>query len=303
MSSILLAVETFHDRTAWLEARRQGIGASDAADVLGVGRRSPMTLYCEKLGLAEPDPLEAEAVEWGLLLEPVLVQRYKQITGRDVVGSSGPSIVRSEQHPWMTFSPDGWILADPRGSAPLQIKTAGAFRAADWDDEPPLSYQVQVQHEIAVTGARWGALAVLLGGQRFRHYEIERNETFIATLIEREAEFWRRLQEQDPPPIDGSDAARELLRKLYPRETPGVVVNLPSEAIEWDAELQEIKAGKKKADARAQALENMLKAALGEAETGLLSNGVQFTWKAGERKGYVVEPTTTRTLRRKESAS
>ena len=54
------------------------------------------------------------------------------------------------------------------------------------------------------------------------------------------------------------------------------------------------------AEAAKTAAENHLKAALGEAETGVLANGVAYTWKASERKGYVVEATSVRTLRRKE---
>lgn len=293
-------IEVLRDRPEWLEARRQGIGASEAADVLGIGRKSPMTLYCEKLGLVEPDPAEGEALEWGLLLEPILVQRYQQVTGRAVRRPDPHTIVRSREHPFMCFSPDGFVEDPVRGSGPLQIKTAGIFRLDDWEDEPPLPYLVQVQHEIAVSGARWGALAVLLGGQRFRHYEIERNDAFLTALIDREADFWQRLMTKEPPPVDGSDAARELLRRLYPRETAGLVVNLAADVIEWDAALQEAKRLKRLNEGLITEYENKIKAAMGEAETGVLTNGISFTWKASQRKGYTVEPTVVRTLRRKE---
>lgn len=294
------SVEQYDNEGEWLEARRNGIGASEAPAVLGISPwKSPMGLYCEKLGLAEPDAVESERMLWGHLLEPILVQRYQHVTGRAVSRPAPFTILRSRAHPFMCFSPDGFVFDPARGPGPLQIKTAAGFRADEWEGEPPLAYLVQVQHEIAVSGARWGALAVLLGGQRFLHFEIERNDAFLEAMVAREAEFWRRLTEQDPPAIDGSDASRELLRRLYPREHPGLVVNLPSDAIEWDRErLDAIDEGKR-ADARKLEAENKLKAALGEAECGVLTNGVSFTWKSSERKGYTVEPAVVRTLRRK----
>lgn len=292
--------ETYDTREGWLAARRNGIGASEAPDVVGVGWRSPMTLYAEKLGLVEPDAMEAERLEWGLLLEPVIAARYEAVTGRRVRRPPAHTLYRSRVHPFMVFSPDGFVQDAHRGRGVLQIKTAGSHRAGDWDDEPPLAYQVQVQHELAVADVAWGALAVLIGGQRFRHYEIERNERFLATLIEREAEFFDRLQRHEPPAVDGSDATRELLRRLYPREMPGLVVNLPADVIEWDAALLEAKRARKAADDQITGYENQIKAALGDAEAGVCTNGVTYTWKASERKGYTVAPSVTRTLRRRE---
>lgn len=293
-------VETFADRPAWLEARRQGIGASEAADVLGVGRKSPIALYAEKLGLVEPDPLEGEEIEWGHLLEPVLLQRYRKLTGREVAEPGGFSIYRSAAHPFMTFSPDGFVFDPQRGPGPLQIKNVGFYRADDWEDEPPLAYQIQVQHEIRVMGSQWGALAVLLGGNRFRHYEITRNEAFLDELVKREAEFWRCLQAQERPAVDGSDAARALLAKLHPRATPGLIVPLPVEAAEWDAQLVQAKADEKDAQARKQLYENQIKAALGDAEAGIMLNGALYTLKTKHNPGHTTGPYSYRELRRKD---
>lgn len=293
--------ETFADKTAWLDARRNGIGASEAADVVGVGRKSAMTLYAEKLGLVEPDPHESEAMEWGLLLEPIIAKRYEEKSGRAVHRCAPWTLIRSRAHPFMTFSPDGLIEDPRRGRGVLQIKTAGVFRADAWEDEPPLAYQVQVQHELCVADVTWGSLAVLIGGQTFRYYDIERNDRFLATLIEREAEFFDRLTRQEPPAVDGSEATRELLRRLYPKDTAGLIVTLPGDATEWDAERLDALEQIKRAEARKTEAENRIKAAIGDGEAGVLPNGITYSWKASERKGYTVEPSVVRTLRRKES--
>lgn len=294
--------EEFPSKEAWLKGRRFGIGASEASAVLGLNPwKSPLQLYAEKLELAEPDAVESEAMEWGLLLEPVIADRYRAATGRKLADPEPNTLYRSREHDFMTASFDRLIVGDPRGVGVLQIKTTGQFKADDWEDEPPVYYQVQTQQEMAIAGATWGSLAVLIGGQRFRWFDLARNDRFVGLLIEREAAFWQRLVTMDPPPVDGSDSAREVLRRLYPRETPGLVVNLPGEAMEWDNGLRVLKDSIKGNEEMKQELENRIKAAIGEAECGVLPNGTTYTWKASERKGYVVEATTVRTLRRKEA--
>jgi putative phage-type endonuclease len=294
------STEVYASEAEWLAARRHGIGASEAAVVAGVSPwKSPLQLYCEKLELVEPDAGEREALQWGRLLEPVIADWYAEQTGRKL-WTPGPYVLhRSREVPFVTASFDRLILGDPRGVGGVQIKTASAWKAEEWEDEPPLAYQVQCQHEMFVAGASWWSCAVLIGGQRFRWYDLERNDHFLKGLLAKEREFWHRLQQQDPPAPDASEASQELLRQLYPRETPGLVVNLPSQAVEWDRQRLEAKEQIKKWEADEAAAENLLKGAIAEAEAGVLPNGVMYTWKAHERKGYTVQATTVRALRRK----
>lgn len=294
--------EEFRTKEQWLKGRRFGIGASEASAVLGLNPwKSALALYAEKLEIAEPSAEETEAMEWGIALEPVIAEKYAARTGRKLADPEPFTIYRSRKHEFMTATPDRFILGDPRGLGVLQIKAVGAFKAEEWETEPPVYYQVQVQQEMAVSGATWGSLAALIGGQRLLWYDLARSERFVKVLAEKEAVFWARLVAMDPPPVDGSESAREVLRRLYPKETPGLVVNLPGEAVEWDTELQALKDQGKAYEAKRTELENRIKAAIGEAESGVLPNGTTYTWKASERKGYVVEPTITRTLRRKEA--
>ena len=55
------------NRTAWLKARRKGIGGSDAASVLGISPwKSNVQLWKEKTGIAEPEDIsDKEAVRFG----------------------------------------------------------------------------------------------------------------------------------------------------------------------------------------------------------------------------------------------
>jgi len=285
----------------WREVRRQGIGASDAPAILGLSPwKSPIQLYADKLGLAENGTEETEAMRWGRRLEGVIIEAYMEETKREG-GSADPLVVhRSDEFPFMQATIDGWVRVPTRQPGVLEIKTTGFFRAEDWAEGPPLMYQVQVQHALAVVGARWGSIAVLVGGQRLLWADIERHDGFIARLIEQERAFWERLQAKEPPTVDDSKATTAVLKALYPVETAGLVVNLPGEAVEWDAAIQAAKVEIKVAETKKRLHENLLRAAIGEAEAGALSNGTLWKWTSREVAGYEVQARVDRVLARKE---
>ena len=285
----------------WREVRRQGIGASDAPAILGLSPwKSPIQLYADKLGLADDGAEETEAMRWGRRLEGVIIEAYMEETKREG-GSADPLVVhRSDEFPFMQATIDGWVRVPTRQPGVLEIKTTGFFRAEDWAEGPPLMYQVQVQHALAVVGARWGSIAVLVGGQRLLWADIERHDGFIARLIEQERAFWERLQAKEPPTVDDSKATTAVLKALYPVETAGLVVNLPGEAVEWDAAIQAAKVEIKVAETKKRLHENLLRAAIGEAEAGALSNGTLWKWTSREVAGYEVQARVDRVLARKE---
>lgn len=54
----------------------------------------------------------------------------------------------------------------------------------------PEYVQLQVMHQLAVTGKQAADVAVLLGGQHLEIHRIERDESMIARLIDLERLFW-----------------------------------------------------------------------------------------------------------------
>jgi putative phage-type endonuclease len=287
----------------WLAVRRQAIGASEAPIILGVSpyRRGPLALYAEKLELVEPDA-QTEAQEWGLAMEPKMADRYVRDTGHILLDRGRYTLRRSRAVPWMVATLDREIIKADSEAVPavLEMKLRSYVKPGAWEDEPPVDVLVQVQHQLAVTGWAWAAVTVLIGFHTFRRFVVPRHEDFIARLIVAEDAFMERLRTKAPPPTDGTDATREVLRALYPKETPGLVVALSGEAVEWDQTRLDKIAEIKRAEEVKNEAENKLRAALGDAETGILPNGVQYTYKASERAAYTVAATTVRTLRRKE---
>lgn len=289
-------------RKRWLDERSRGIGGSEAAAILGLSPwKSPLALFTEKIGLREVEDEIPEYIAWGNYLEPVIAEKYSRVTGRRLFDPGRYNVRWSTEYPWMCCTVDRDILSfDERGEGVLEIKTAAGFKTADWEDEAPLVYQVQLQHCMIVTGRSWGSFAVLFGGQKFDHLDVERNDAFCDYLIEKEEEFWHRVLTNDPPPPDGAESTREALKRLYPKET-GTTVALPGIAIEWDDRLQRIKKTAKRLETKQKEYENLIRNAIGDATFGVMPNGERYSLKTIKKGAYGVEAAEFRQLRKVKS--
>src|SRR5580765_6718408 len=194
--------------------RRNGIGGSDAAPALGLSPyKSALELFIEKREPRELSPLEQASFHWGRVLEPVIRQEYASRTGRVVRLPTGT--LRHQKHQFMVAHVDG-VTDDGRV---FEAKTA---RSADgWGragtDEVPHHYLVQVQHYLAVVGFAVADVAVLIGGNDFRMYEVPADAELQQMIIDGEAEFWSQVQRGEPPEPDYSRAdTHGLMRRLYP---------------------------------------------------------------------------------------
>ncbi|MGU7884600.1 YqaJ viral recombinase family nuclease [Burkholderia sp. AW50-3] len=206
-------------RDDWLAVRRTGIGGSDAAAAVGLNPYlSALELWLDKSGRAQgmalPDPTDTTSpTYWGTLLEPIVAAAYAAATGNRVRKVN--AVLRHRSIPWMLANIDREIVG-VRDVQILECKTAGEYGARLWRDGPPEYVQLQVQHQLAVTGKTAAHVAVLLCGQALEVHRIERDDALIGRLIDLEARFWRFVETDTPPPADGSESADRALRHLYP---------------------------------------------------------------------------------------
>jgi putative phage-type endonuclease len=290
-------------REEWLERRKRGIGSSDAAAIMGLSPwRTPLQVYCDKVGIKEAldgKDEESEAMLWGRTLEPVIAKHYQEETGRAIVNPGDYTIQIHDDIPYLICTVDRMIPAEgdrPRGI--LEIKLVGARMADQWEEGAPPYYAAQIQHQMAVTGLTWGSFGVLVAGTKFLWCDVQRDEEFIGLLKERAAEFWRGVEDGDPPSPLPTETDKRALFALYPKHEDGASINLPAEAVDWDAERSQAAEEIKAAEARKLHAENMIRAAIGDNAYGILPNGVRYSWLTSERAAYEVKATTIRTLRR-----
>ena len=263
--------------------RATGLGGSDAGVVAGLSPfKSALELYYEKRGEVPPSEEETEAMEWGTLLEEPIAQKFSRVTGFKI---RRQPIKRATDKPFMLASIDRQVLGE---TALLECKALNAFTRIEGVTDLPDYIYLQSQHYLAVYGYSHLHLALLIGGQRFLTFPVERDPPTIDMLIEIEAEFWRRVELGDPPSPDGSEACKELMKRLYPKDSGALVVFDSDEARRTVAALTEAKEAVKKADDQKTAMENMVKFWMGEASVARIPGYGEITWKAARASTQAV---------------
>lgn len=279
-------------RDTWIAERRTGIGSSDAAAVVGLCPfRTALSVYLDKLGLF-PDRHETPAMAWGRRLEEVVAVAFAEETGMSL--DHGGGLVRHRQWHWMIATPD---RLTERGV--LECKTART--AEGWGppgtDQVPRSYMIQIQHQLEVLDMEQGWIAVLIGGQDFRVYEIPRCREIAASLIDMEGRFWRSVVAKDPPPFDLDHPQVAALVQLLHQPAPGTQVELDGLAqIEADEYLR-LGGAITRATKERDRLKASLAMRMGSAASGQLPSGQVIRRCMRQRKGYTVPASTVTDFR------
>jgi len=266
------------------EVRRSGIGASDAAKVVGLSRfGDPISLYMEKVGMTAP-LVETGAMRWGNILEEPIAREYAVQTGRRVWRK--PDTIRHPDLPFVYCHLDRLAKGKGEATRVLEVKTAGVYGGSDFGepgtDQVPADYLLQVQHQLGVTGHDRADLAVLIGGQKFAIYEIERDDALIGNLFLAEREFWKAYVEpRTPPPIDGSEGAAAYLRDRFRDE--GITIEAPEslQALAW--EYRAAQEMEKSATTAKDEIGNRIRAAMGDANIAI-GGDVKITYRAVQTK-------------------
>lgn len=287
-------------REAWLRARRGGIGASDAAAVVGCSPyQSTLGLWGEKTGRVAPqEPADMDAVEMGRLLEPIVLERLRQKTGLWVEAWPSELLVVRDGEAWQRCTPDGLVFDGARRVGLVQAKTARETDAG-WGEEPPVHYQMQVQHEMAVTGLPYALLVVLFGGRRLEWYAVQRDQVVIDWLTSVERQVWGYIERNEDLPLELSSGdvalrAADTLR-LHPDDDGSEIVldSWQADVVREYADLCDAARG---SDKRRDQLKAQIVEWIGPA-TYAQAGGLRLSLKTQERPEHVVKASKFRVLR------
>ena len=213
----------------WLEARKKGIGGSDAGAVAGLNRwKSPVEVWLDKTEQIPPKE-QTEKMYWGTVLEDVIAEEFSKRTGKAIRRRN--AILQHPDHPFMLANIDREIVGEKTG---LECKNTSRYMSTQWTEtEFPQEYLLQCMHYMAVTGYTKWYLAVLVNGSEFRIYEIDRDEELINDLIKIESDFWKLVEDHIPPEPDGTQASTITISRAYPEaDEEADEIDLPDTAEE-----------------------------------------------------------------------
>lgn len=268
----------------WLQYRRRGIGGSYIAAICGISKwRTPIHVYLEKLG-ESPDQVKNEAVEWGTRLELLISDKFAQEHPEWAIIEKKVIFCHPENE-WALANLDRMIICPKRGRGILEIKTASEYLKHEWDNgNIPDYYYVQLQWYLYIMNLDFGYFATLIGGNKYREYEVDRDEDLIAQIARLAQEFWVLfVLARQCPPVDGSVACTKLLSPLYPEAKIATILSLTNIN---DIELYlDKKQQLKILETTLYAMKNQFKSSLGIHEIGV-AGPYKLKWENRTRNGF-----------------
>lgn len=181
----------------WHELRKNRIGSSDAASIMGIGFLTPYKLWRQKIGL-DPAPQKTNVMQRGLDLEPKARELFIELVGYNLK----PTVV-IHKNDWMMASLDG---IDEKGENIVEIKCP--IKSNDHliaqQGKVPDRYYPQLQHQLEVCNLDMSYYFSFdgLDGVILKVY---RNDAYIKKMVKEEKQFWDCLQDLSPPSLCSKD--------------------------------------------------------------------------------------------------
>lgn len=187
MTEKFKVVDLDQDGEAWHQWRASGLGGSDAPTILGQNPwKSADELLAQRVENVRT-PANAAMLE-GTRNEIPARARYQSMTGNP----AEPACLQCREHDFMLASVDG---IDRASRTVLEVKCGKGsyFKSLRMDGYPPDYYMAQLQHILAVTGYDQIDYFSWRPDRSPLLATVERDETMIEELIEKERLFWNRL--------------------------------------------------------------------------------------------------------------
>lgn len=204
----------FAKPAAWHEARRQGLGGSDARIYMNGSPEERIRLWQEKRGEVEPENLDwVLPVQMGNATEALNLAWLSYSLGVEFV--PGYEQIVHPKYSFMRCNPDG---LRPNGEAMGQCKHVNA-----WSKLPEVveKYSAQCQHEMFVTGIPICYLSVFIGTTTHEVVKIEADTFYQDLLLERAKAFWACVESGELPDEVAPVAANVPLSERKPYDMTG----------------------------------------------------------------------------------
>lgn len=280
--------------SAWHQARRGGLGASETAGVMGVSpHSSAFSVWWRKVSGVDLEANRAMVI--GSKLEPVIGELFADEHPDHMVFRPGARLWR---HPgdgldWMLATPD-FLVVDPvlpKFAIPLETKSdEGGAWGEPGTAEVPIHHKIQVVQQMAVMGAPHAYL-FRLAGKRTTLYRIDWDDdasSLFGSMVKHGGSFMAMLKAGVAPDIDGHQATTEALTEQYPAVDKDTETAIPDAlAVAYrDAITAESRAAAEK-----RRLANEIRARVGRHEYAVDPDGYRVAQRrVYKRRGYEVAP-------------
>lgn len=233
---------------AWYEYRKDSIGGSECATVLGRNKYDTVTrLFYEKIGVVPPRKFTNEAMFWGTMSEENIANIWKYYDGTEtgyIENYKNNKIIRdcrkvngsviNPKYPWLSASVDrvmnvkggiNLITGEKlKTEAVLECKNLSYNAARMWVDKIPPQYIFQVHQYMIILETDYAEMVILEDGNKLRVEKFFRDEELCKIIIDVTKAFW----------FNRVLPAKEFCRKKQEAEKLGNM----AEVEKWESEIQ-----------------------------------------------------------------
>ena len=266
------------DYEEWLSYRKQSIGGSDCATIVGFNKhKSPYSLWAEKKGFFDTTQNDTEIMRQGRDFEEYVAQRFCEATGKKVRKRN--YIFLHDDYEFISANIDREIVGENAG---LECKTTSLLNKTDFENEEiPDYYYCQCMHYMAVMGYDKMYVAVLVQSKAFHWFEIKRDDKEIEALINMEVEWWNRyILGNETPEIDGTDSTLNTIK--YINKDISTEIKDISKIDDVLKEYEAVSKQKKFIENKEKELKNNIISFMGSNEIGT-SNKYSVSYKSQKR--------------------
>lgn len=231
MTQEIIAIQ---NREQWLAERVKDVTSTEVSALYGLSPyMTEFELFHQKRDKVIVSIQDTDRMKWGRRLEAPIAHGVAEDMGWDIakldvyirdtearIGSSFDFEIKS--------SSDGRGILEIKNVAELQYKRKW-IDDGNGNIEAPEHIEMQVQHQMEVSGYEWCALVVLVGGNSPKVVYRQRDREIGKDLRQTVDGFWKRVADNTPPSADYTRDA-EFIGQLYSQVRTGEVFDATGDA-------------------------------------------------------------------------
>lgn len=291
----------------WLQARAKDLTSSEVSALFGLNKYVSVFELWHAKKSGEPIPFEEqEYTKWGNRLEAAIAEGVAEEKGWVVEPFKEyvriPSLRIGSSFDFQIVESCGTNAEDTtiETVAILEIKNVNQFIfKEEWivDDatkevlEAPTHIEIQIQHQMLVSGIDRAVIAALINGNKLILLERKADPEIQAAILKKAAEFWASVDSGvEPKPDFQRDV--DAIARIYGYAEPGKVFDGTEDMLEMVKEYYALGQTIKAAEEKCDVIKGKILVEIGDAEKVVHPN---FSISAGmvgparvayDRKGY-----------------
>lgn len=216
----------------WLKLRAKDVTSTEVSALFGLSPYvTPFELWHRKKSAEVVEIQPNERMKWGTRLQDSIAAGIAEDQKWNVLKRDSYERLPDQR---LGASFDFTIIGGVAGDGLLEIKNVDPLVVRDeWviegdDVEAPPHVEMQVQHQLLVSGLQYAYIGALVGGNHAVLIRREPIPSIIESIIAKTEEFWESIAAgREPKPDFSRDS--DFITKLYKNVRPGSVVDVSAD--------------------------------------------------------------------------